>query len=168
MVTSPVRTKRRWSWRCMCDCGEVRIVQSTDLLVGKVKSCGCLKKRSGPGSPRWVGIGFISGNYWDQIKHGAKVRGLEMSVSIEDAWNLLQKQNHCCALSGVPIGFSYGRGKKRNGTTASFDRKDSSIGYVAGNVQWVHKDINQMKMDLPEDHFIELCQCVAVHAEKDK
>jgi hypothetical protein len=27
---------------CRCDCGNIKIVQSNDLRVGKVKSCGCL------------------------------------------------------------------------------------------------------------------------------
>lgn len=30
-------------WRCRCDCGNEAIVQSNALLLGKTKSCGCLK-----------------------------------------------------------------------------------------------------------------------------
>lgn len=31
-------------WKCICDCGNEKIVRSNDLISGKVKSCGCLKK----------------------------------------------------------------------------------------------------------------------------
>ena len=45
--------------------------------------------------------------------------------------------------------------------TASLDRIDSSKGYVKGNVQWVHKDINKMKTDFEQSIFIKLCKSVA-------
>lgn len=31
-------------WRCRCDCGKIRIVQSYHLRVGHTKSCGCLSR----------------------------------------------------------------------------------------------------------------------------
>lgn len=43
---------------------------------------------------------------------------------------------------------------------ASLDRIDSSQGYIKGNVQWVHKDINKMKFDLSQDRFLELCNII--------
>lgn len=33
---------RKIYWRCKCDCGNEKIVCSTSLLKGQVKSCGCL------------------------------------------------------------------------------------------------------------------------------
>lgn len=51
--------------------------------------------------------------------------------------------------------------KSKTLITASLDRIDSSKGYVIGNVQWVHKTINTMKMDLANSEFIKLCQMVA-------
>lgn len=29
-------------WKCQCDCGNIRIVESASLLLGRSKSCGCL------------------------------------------------------------------------------------------------------------------------------
>ena len=37
--------------------------------------------------------------------------------------------------------------------TASLDRIDSTKGYVRGNIQWVHKDINWFKRDYPKISF---------------
>lgn len=45
--------------------------------------------------------------------------------------------------------------------TASLDRIDSSKGYVLGNIQWVHKDINKMKLDYDQDYFIDICRRIA-------
>jgi len=50
-------------------------------------------------------------------------------------------------------------------TTASVDRIDSSIGYVMGNIQWVHKDINKMKSDFSQELFIAWCGLVASHQQ---
>ncbi|MGJ4945118.1 hypothetical protein ACQR1W_31470 [Bradyrhizobium sp. HKCCYLS1011] len=40
---------------------------------------------------------------------------------------------------------------------------DSSKGYAAGNVQWIHKDLNHMKLDFDQDYFVEMCMRVADH-----
>ena len=46
-------------------------------------------------------------------------------------------------------------------TTASLDRIDSSRGYDADNIQWVHKDINWMKQDFSQSEFIAYCRRVS-------
>lgn len=35
--------QRRAMWKCQCDCGEIRVEYSTNLLRGRAKSCGCLR-----------------------------------------------------------------------------------------------------------------------------
>ena len=46
-------------------------------------------------------------------------------------------------------------------TTASLDRIDSNKGYVEGNVQWVHVDVNYMKLDYDQDYYINICRLIA-------
>jgi len=43
----------------------------------------------------------------------------------------------------------------------SLDRIDSGLGYDLGNIQWVHKNVNQMKWTLSQAAFIEICLAVA-------
>ena len=31
-------------WKCLCDCGNITTVTSTNLTCGKINSCGCLRK----------------------------------------------------------------------------------------------------------------------------
>lgn len=33
--------------------------------------------------------------------------------------------------------------------------------YANDNVQWVHKDVNYMKMDLTQEEFIKYCKLIA-------
>lgn len=42
---SPIKNKYgRFSWKCICDCGEVRTIGGTELSQGNSTSCGCLRK----------------------------------------------------------------------------------------------------------------------------
>lgn len=38
------RESRKTYWICQCDCGNVKEVRSDSLLIGAIRSCGCLKK----------------------------------------------------------------------------------------------------------------------------
>ena len=51
--------------------------------------------------------------------------------------------------------------KRKSDGTASLDRIDSSKGYIEGNIQWVHKDINRMKGDSSDNDFIKLCKIIS-------
>jgi len=53
-------------------------------------------------------------------------------------------------------------------STASLDRIDSNHGYINKNVQWIHKSINKMKMDMKEARFIELCTAIINHQTTKK
>jgi hypothetical protein len=116
----------------------------------------------------WTGHGEISGTYWSRLKHDASKRELEFDMSIEDGWNLFLKQGRKCALSGVSIKFAKMTNDYwRRGTTASLDRIDSSVGYVSGNVQWVHKTVNKMKQNIPESELLKWCRLLIQHSEKE-
>lgn len=40
-------------WRCQCRCGNETSVRNGNLQSGSVRSCGCLKRRTGQQSPNW-------------------------------------------------------------------------------------------------------------------
>lgn len=143
---------------CRCDCGKVSNVINSSLVSGKTKSCGCLipeaaKKRL------WKGHGEISGSLWSRIKNQAISRNLSIDITIEYAWDLFIKQGKKCNLTGLPLTFNSTHASSDG--TASLDRIDSKSGYTKDNVQWIHKDVNQMKMDLNEGYFIEMCLKIA-------
>ena len=139
-------------WKCLCDCGKYTSLATAVLTKSKIKSCGCLLSLKGNQNKSWTGYKEISGSFWQQIKNSGKRRSLQFNISIKYIWNIYIKQNRKCKLSGRDI-ILY--------KNASLDRIDSSKGYIKGNIQWVDKDINRIKTNLKEDHFIELCKDVA-------
>lgn len=160
----------RIKWRCICDCGKTKTVNSRQLLSGNTSSCGCLKIEinKNTGSNSFTGVGELSSSYWANVKKGAEKRELEFSITIEYTWELLKKQEFKCALTGLPISCTRNYGKQPTLQTASLDRRDSSKGYVEGNVQWLHKIVNCMKNDWSNEEFIALCEMVDKHMKEVK
>ncbi len=108
---------------------------------------------------QFTGYEQICGGFWTRIQDGARERDFEFSITIEYAWEKFLSQNDKCALSDVAIAFPSSCSVSDG--TASLDRIDSTKGYIEGNVQWVHKDVNKMKWDLSERQFIEYCRSIA-------
>lgn len=153
----------------LCDCGSVKEYKRNYLLEGVHKSCGCLNRICGSSNPSFRGTGEIGSSFWNHIIKGAEKRGLDFSITSQEAWELFVEQDGKCGLSGLPISMHLGR-KPRYGPikggvirTASLDRINNDKGYVTGNIMWVHKDINRMKTDFSIDRFKELCRLVSEH-----
>lgn len=152
-------------WKCRCVCGNEKLVVPCSVGSGNSKSCGCyniekIKARS------WKGHGEISGHYWWVLQNSAKTRNIEFLVTIEFLWDLFLKQNRKCALSGKDIYFDTRTKYKKSNQTASLDRINNNRGYFEDNVQWVHKYINNMKLDHSQEDFIKLCEEVAKWNQK--
>lgn len=151
-------------WKCRCDCGTLKNIGRAALTRYQALSCGKCTRRY-----NWKGYGEISGYYFNRARHGAKRRGLEFNITIEEIWNLFLKQDRKCALSGLPLVFiSNAYGKHKHEQTASLDRKDSSKGYTLDNVQWIHKDINFMKQSNSDEYFINMCRAVSNYNSQAK
>lgn len=148
---------------CQCECGAISNVLLTHLRQGNTTSCGCSMIKSGDCHIQWKGVGEISGSFWQNSiissSNGHKRRKIELSVDMQYCWDLFLKQERKCAISGVILKFPK-TGSDKTGT-ASLDRIDSGIGYIEGNVQWVHKDINIMKNKFNQDYFIYMCKIIA-------
>lgn len=118
----------------------------------------------------WKGYKGISGDYWRCIQKAGEDKGLGFDLTLEFLWDLFKKQKGVCALSGLPITLETGLGElNKHGyqrRSASLDRIDSNKGYLTYNVQWVHKEINQMKSNRADKDFIELCKAVAIFNQK--
>lgn len=140
---------------CICTkCNNTqRYVSGVDLKSGNSKHCNSCGQ--------YNGYKNLSGSYLASIKKGAKSRNIEYNVTPEYLYNLIEKQNFKCKLSGVDIELDKYFHKKDNFHSASLDRIYNNLGYVEGNVQWVHKDINIMKNKYDEKYFIEMCRKIA-------
>lgn len=147
-------------WKCMCKCGKYTEVASNTLTSGHSKSCGCERIKRISFNPD----GLVSGKLFGQIRRGAKQRDIEFNITIDEVEDLLKKQEQKCALTGLPIFIDTKRvNYECQQTTASLDRIDSKDPYNLSNIQWLHKDVNYMKVDYDEDYFIFICHLVARH-----
>lgn len=152
------RNERKWI--CECECGKFISVRTHSLIIGKTRSCGCLKIK---------GCGNISGDFWSKLRYRAKSLGHDFDITIEYISSLFDKQNKRCVISGEYIFLN--QNKRLNPdleTTASLDRIDSSKGYIEGNVQWVHKTINRMKLDFTTKELLHWCNLVINPQKTDK
>jgi hypothetical protein len=116
-------------------------------------------KRKGKEHGLWKGYGELSRWLVYTYEYSAQKRCIQWDVDAEYLWHLFLKQDRKCALTGLTLVMpksTYDKSKN-----VSLDRIDSTKGYVAGNVQWVHTDINRMKSVFTEDHFVRMCKAVA-------
>lgn len=117
----------------------------------------CRKSTFGKNHHQWGGCEYVSGKYFAQIKRNAKSRKINFDTSLTPKLldELFIKQNKKCAYSGIDLILHTSTSNKLQEATASLDRinPDKSIGYRLDNIHWVHKDINIMKMDLPDNKF---------------
>jgi hypothetical protein len=152
------RTKKKFSiyYNFVCECGETTISEGYWVRKGRITRCNNCTI-SGKEHAQWSGYEEISGNWWGRRKRRAESSNLKFEILPEYAWELFVKQNRKCIFSGLELTISL---SKEIGT-ASLDRIDSSKGYVEGNIQWVHKDINFMKQKYSSDYFIKICKLVA-------
>lgn len=153
--------------KCKClECMKTFKATFHNVYKGNYKSCGCLQHAFNNKNPRWSGYGEISKSVFYALKHGAKSRNLEFEIDIKYIWNLFLKQNRKCALSGQKLRFP----KERTDSTgtASLDRIDASKGYIQGNLQWVHKDINYMKQKKNNKEFKNLVKLIYKHLFKNE
>ena len=105
-------------------------------------------------NPAWRGYGVVPGKVFSKLKRDAEKRDIPFEITIEDIANQYSKQKERCAFTGFEVFF---------GIDASVDRIDSSKGYTIDNIQIVHKTLNLMKRDIPNDEFIMWCRCVFMY-----
>jgi hypothetical protein len=165
-----IRKKQKPYLKCRCACGLEKEVSLGSMKGGQSHRCSsCAGKRitlPEGFTNSWKGtvINGLNRTMFSHIKSKARERSLNFEVTQEFLADLIAKQNYKCALSGLEITLSL---KIKNGNsdfsyiTASLDRVDSKKGYTEDNVQWVHKDINKMKMAYDNQYFIDMCKLIA-------
>src|ERR1700750_3354313 len=118
--------------------------------IRPTRSCGCLKSR--------IKFETIPLFVWSAIRNRARNRNISFEIEREQVEDLYKKQGGRCSLSGLSISFAK---KRKEKSTASVDRIDSSKGYSLDNIQLVDKRINNMKQSFSQNEFIKMCKLIA-------
>jgi hypothetical protein len=154
---------------CKCECGTTAQVRVQKLLDKSIYHA-CRKCKTGKYSPNWKGMYDLPMSIFTKIKLRAQNRNKTFTITPEYIAELYKNQNGKCAISGLSLSFVED-GKNladSKSVVASLDRIDSSLGYIEGNVQWVHKHINSMKNTHTTEYFIQLCNEVVKYNDTNR
>lgn len=171
MERDPLRKDGMWFAICKCHvCGRTDYKARPYWVKGDygshTKSCGCdktyFKRQTGRNSSKFRGYEEMSSFYISNAERRARKTGMQFDLDGKFLWELYLRQERKCALSGEPISFPKVNRQRQMGT-ASLDRIDSSRGYTRDNVQWVHKDVNNIKMEFPQADFFNWCKKIVIH-----
>ena len=147
-------------WRCRCDCGNEKVVQSSHLVSKHTKSCGCL-----PGNPLPV-TNFESDRAnderaaWNVVLSGYKNNGTKSGKGWEltDAQAVEMMSKDCMYCGASP---DQGKTPARNG----IDRVDNDRGYSMLNCVPCCWSCNSNKKDTDADDFVTWARRVTEHQE---
>jgi hypothetical protein len=141
-----------WYVQMQCECGKEEWVRINAIRQRKADLCvNCRSLRDR--SPTFIGYKDMPGGIMSRIKNSSNARKHTKNTINFDAqyiYELFHSQNCKCKFTNMPLDWS----------TASLDRIDSTRGYEMGNVQWVHKKVNLMKLDMTDTEFVNWCKLI--------
>ena len=166
---------------CKCNCGETRNVKLTNLLSGKVNSCGCNNyignKNHGNTKFTPIDAGFRAKA--SSYKALAKQRGIVFSLSVEETVYLLQQKCFYCDKqpSNKYNVRKLNRGNNNFATKntigydilySGIDRVNNKEGYTIGNSVSCCTQCNTAKLNFTLDEFKTWIKMVYIKTIKTK
>lgn len=150
IIEKTVGKNGRKAWKCKCICGKIGIHSTNKLKSGATKSCGCkrepIKENISARKPKTSLFNCIIHSY----RRNAKIRGLEYSLSENEAKELfIGKCYYCGDGKRNEIKNSY-ESLEYNG----IDRINNSIGYIKDNCVSCCKNCNFTKNNKTLKDFI--------------
>lgn len=138
-------------WICKCDCGNIVEVDSSSLISGNTKSCGCLHKEIVSLKNGEASLNLLYNNY----KYKATLKNNEFNLTKSQFKTLTS--NNCVYCGIAPY-------KKVSTITShalngdyiynGIDRYDNNIGYTLNNSKSCCYDCNIMKSNLDYNRFL--------------
>lgn len=107
--------------------------------------------------------GFITKLFGD-LEDNADYRRIKVFITKQDIYDLYNKQNGKCALTGMDMTHIYNVGNGRNTQLCnmSVDRIDSNLEYTRDNIQLVCAVVNTVKIDMTKEKLIQMCKIITL------
>lgn len=141
-LTVIYRNNKNGKWTCLCECGNTKDINGSDMKAGKITSCGCHRENK----PR-----RFYNTLYCQYKSNAKKRKLDFSLDKESFKNLVSSN---CRYCGVEP-FQHLTSVYNDIAYIGIDRVDNTKGYIEDNVVSCCKHCNIAKRNLSEKQFFE-------------
>ncbi len=160
-----IKTINRTLYEVICKCETQTWVLRKDILnTNKKLLCrNCLKIGKDVTKKNLKPSHFIY-NYLMTIKRRAIAKQIPFddNITAELVYDIFLQQECRCALSGEPLTLVEKRYcHQSTEQTGSLDRIVGEKGYTVDNIQWIHKMVNQMKSDYPQEHFLSVCRNIS-------
>ena len=152
-----IATNYHTLWLCKCTCERIHSVERCNLIRGNSKGCWICRRNV-------IECNKFPKVWYRKLLEQAKQRGHYFEISEDELWQVWELQKGICSLSGLKIEIT----NALKTTTASVDRIDNSLGYIIGNVWFIHKHLNMMKYRYDLNYFTEMCCRVADQVYKEK
>jgi hypothetical protein len=145
------RIENDGKWLCTCACGMTTMAAATDLLKGKVRSCGCLHDEvasknatthgySGKERLYTIWVAMKQRCYYNKAQHreNYSMKG----ITVCDEW----KEDYLAFREWAYSNGYYEQPKDTpHGQVLSIDRIDPNGNYCPDNCQWISCDANLRK-----------------------
>lgn len=161
--------KQNSYWKCLCDCGEMKVTRGSTLRSGQCKSCGKCDIQSRPSDVT------PHKRQWLALKNGAKTRNLSVEIDFNQYVDITKQNCYYCGSAPYDKHYAYSRRRKTKGIHEDsysifngVDRIDSSLGYTKENICSCCNMCNRMKSDFNILQFLKKIEQIYEYQHRKK
>jgi hypothetical protein len=155
------KRKKQVLWALKCDCGSSYRALPANVILGRIKSCGCerpeLNRRNDPklSTANTIWKHRYSDCSWDTFITLSQEPCYYCGVPPQITYNVANQRKNSCSQRQIEEG---------NFTYNGLDRLDSSRGHEDDNVVPCCFNCNRMKMNKSPEEFLECVRRIYVHS----
>lgn len=158
------KEKHGYWWKCVCDCGNFKVIRGMNLKTGATQSCGCYhKQRCSESASKGGDIASFNSLYL-RYKLGAKNRELIFSLDKTFFREITGKPCYYCGC--VPAQELKTVSLNRNYIYNGVDRLDNKLGYVEDNIVPCCGICNHAKKTMSRQEFLDWVERVHNHQQE--